>query len=139
MRRITHLLLLLTIFSAGQVSADSAKNNRSGIKITHTDNRAAGWIDVEVEDLSGLRNVKCHPSANAVADGDFDVEGCIISESVHGITEVSPRFIGSGFQHGQTSPINREAANCLLKNINKARSDAAALAVLESCNVLHPE
>ena len=139
MRRITHLLLLLTIFSAGQVSADSAKNNRSGIKITHTDNRAAGWIDVEVEDLSGLRNVKCHPSANAVADGDFDVEGCIISESVHGITEVSPLFIGSGFQHGQTSPINREAANCLLKNINKARSDAAALAVLESCNVLHPE
>ena len=139
MRKITHLLLVLTILGAGQVSADSTKNAQPGVTVAHTDNRAAGWIDVEVEDLSGLRNVKCHPSANAVADGDFDVEGCIISESVHGITEVSPLFIGSGFQHGQTSPINREAANCLLKNINKARSDTAALAVLESCNVLHPE
>ncbi len=139
MRRITHLLLLLTIFSAGQVSADSAKNNRSGIKITHTDNRAAGWIDVEVEDFSQQRKVKCQPNAKVVAEGDFDVDECIISNAVKGVAEVPPLFIGSSFQYGQASPVNREAASCVLKNINKARSDAAALAVLESCNVLHSE
>ena len=139
MRKITHLLLVLTILGAGQVSADSAKNAQSGVTIAHTDNRAAGWIDVEVEDLSGLQNVKCHPSANVIAEGDFDVEECVTSGGVHGSTEVSPLFIGSAFQHGQASPVNREAASCVLKNINKARSDAAALAVLESCNVLHSE
>jgi len=139
MRNITHLLLVLTILGAGQVSADSAKNAQSGVTIAHTDNRAAGWIDVEVEDLSGLQKVKCHPSANVIAEGDFDVEECIISGSVHGSTEVSPLFIGSAFQHGQASPVNGDAASCVLKNINKARSDTAALAVLESCNVLHSE
>ena len=78
MRKITHLLLVLTILGAGQVSADSAKNAQSGVTIAHTDNRAAGWIDVEVEDLSGLQNVKCHPSANVIAEGDFDVELSLI-------------------------------------------------------------
>ena len=139
MRKITHLLIVLTILCASQVSADSAKNAQSGVTIAHTDNRAAGWIDVEVEDLSGLQNVKCHPSANVIAEGDFDVEECITSGGVHGSTEVSPLFIGSAFQHGQASPVNRDAASCVLKNINKARSDTAALAVLESCNVLHSE
>lgn len=139
MRKITHLLLVLTILGAGQVSADSAKNAQSGVTIAHTDNRAAGWIDIEVEDLSGLQKVKCHPSANVIAEGDFDVEECIISGGVHGSTEVSPLFIGSGFQHGQASPVNSDAASCVLKNINKARSDTAALAVLASCNVLHSE
>ena len=139
MRKITHLLRVLTILGAGQVSADSAKNAQSGVTIAHTDNRAAGWIDVEVENLSGLQNVKCHPSANVIAEGDFDVEECITSGGVHGTTEVSPLFIGSGCQHGQASPVNRDAASCVLKNINKASSDTAALAVLESCNVLHSE
>ena len=139
MRKITHLLLVLTILGAGQVSADSAKNAQLGVTIAHTDNRAAGWIDVEVEDLSGQQNGKCHPSANVIAEGDFDVEECITSGGVHGSTEVSPLFIGSAFQHGQASPVNRDAASCVLKNINKARSDTAALAVLESCNVLHSE
>ena len=139
MRKITYLLLALTILGPGQVSADSAKNAQSGVTIAHTDNRATGWIDVEVEGLSGLQKVKCHPSANVITEGDFDVEACIISGGVHGSPEVTPLFIGSSFPHGHSSPVNREAANCLLKHINKARSDAAALAVLESCNVLHAE
>ena len=139
MRKISHLLLALTILGAGQVSADAAKNAKSGVTIAHTDNRAAGWIDAEVEDLSGLQNAKCHPSANVITEEDFDVEACIVSGGVHGSPEVPPLFIGSSFSHGHSSPVNREAANCVLKHINKARSDAAALAVLESCNVLHAE
>ena len=120
MRKITYLLLALTILGPGQVSADSAKNAQSGVTIAHTDNRATGWIDVEVEGLSGLQKVKCHPSANVITEGDFDVEACITSGGVYGSPEVTPLFIGSSFPHGHSSPVNREAANCLLKHINKA-------------------
>lgn len=139
MHRITHLLLVISIFGAVHASADSTKNTQSGATIAHTDNRAAGWIDVEVEDLCADQNVKCRPSASIIAVGKMGIEESMIAARAHGIRKEPPFFIGTGLHRGQTSPINKEAASCVLKNINKGRGEAAALAVVESCNILHSE
>ena len=139
MHKSIYLVLALTIFCIGQTSADSAKNTESGITIVHADNRAAGWIDVELEDISGPQEANCGPGTKVIAASDKEVKRNINPADAHGFAQTSPLFTSSGLRHRQSKPVNKAAAKCVLKNINKARSDATARAVLKSCNVLHYE
>lgn len=43
-----------------------------------------------------------------------------------------------GRHHGRMGKMSEDAANCVLKNISKANSDAAAMAVARACRTLNP-
>ena len=139
MHKSIYLVLALTIFCIGQTSADSAKNTKSGITIVHTDNRAAGWIDVELEDISGPQQANFPPGTEVIAASDKEVKRDINPAGAHGFAQTSPLLTSSGLRHRQSKPVNKAPAHCVLKNLNKARRNAVSCAVLKSCDVLHYE
>ena len=120
MYKFIHLVLALIIFCTGHASADPAKNIKSGVTIIHTDNRAAGWIDIGVEDSSRPHEANFMPSASVIAASDKKVEGCINPTKVSGIAQTSRLFIGSSLQHHHSRPASKAAAKCVLKKIKKS-------------------
>ncbi|MDG1133452.1 MAG: hypothetical protein P8N67_03660 [Pseudomonadales bacterium] len=140
MHKITHFVLFLMIFTINQAVAQVSE---AGVnkQITHTDNRGPGWVDIEMEAKPGahprIEKVLCRDLSSSLSCSTAeDSQEHIIAGALSGIA-LPPMLIHPNSPYRSAAPQTPEAANCVLKNLNKARSDTAAQIVLESCNVLH--
>jgi hypothetical protein len=95
----------------------------------------------KVEAISG-EDGNVHVVVKRIQDGEVDVETYVTAPNeFHAMAPGMPHPPRAMMMKGRHNPMpemSTEAANCVLKNIRNAASDAAAMAVVRACSTLNP-
>lgn len=136
------LVISVALLFALTAVAESEKVTQQRIFIAgdgERDERIEEIIE-KVEAISGEEG-NVHVVVKRIQDGEVDVETFVAAPNEFHVRAPGmrhpPRAMIKGMHHSMPE-MSTDAANCVLKNIRNAASDAAAMAVVRACSALHP-
>ena len=140
-----HKLLIVTaaLFLTFSAAAEDEKVVKKRIVMAgdgEHDERIEEIIE-KVEAVTG-DDGNVHVVVKRIQDGEVDVETYVTAPGdFHGMAPGMPHPPRAMMMKGMHHPMPKmssEAADCVLKNIKNAASDAAAMAVVRACSTLNP-